>query len=169
MDFETIVLTTPEATLHRQYRELYISPEDYKRVYEKKGEYCEVVVSGGGMYSNWYFYHTMDDNFVYIIQNMISDEFSWQSGCPQAPEIQDDEFSVQDLSFMEEKNFEQSYYMKRLDSPLKFDSPPKLVRTYCDEIVEENKYVMEYMGSRPKEFCPYCTDENDKSCPYYIE
>ena len=161
MDFEHIISTIPESPIYRQYREIYISPKDYKRVYEKKGEYCEVVASGSGMYCNWYFYHTMNDDFVYVIKNIISDNFSWQSGCPPAPIDEDSEFSVTDLSFMEEKNFEQSWYDKRLDSPIKFDED------LCSS--QPNGYIMEYMGSRPKEFCPYCTDENDKNCPYYIE
>jgi len=159
MDFEHIISTIPESPIYRQYREIYISPKDYKRVYEKKGESCEVVASGSGMYCNWYFYHTMNDDFVYVIQNIISDDFSWQSGCPSAPIDEDAEVAVTDLSFMEEKNFEQSWYDKRLDSPPEADSPPKL----------DNGYIMEYMGPRPKEFCPYCTDENDNNCPYYIE
>jgi hypothetical protein len=123
MNFEQIIKTIPEAPIYRQYRELYISPKDYKRVYEKRGESCEVVASGSGMYCKWYFYHTMNDNFVYIIQNIISDDFSWQSGCPSAPIDENYEFSVNDLSFMEEKNVENSWYDKRLDSLPKIRYP----------------------------------------------
>ena len=83
--FEEIV-NQPESSLPRQYRECYISPEEYWRVVNTKGESANFGTSGSG-YANWYMYHTMDDRLVCMISG-INGGWTWQyEGVPPTPKV----------------------------------------------------------------------------------
>jgi len=84
IDFEKIVTSKKEATLQRQYRDAYINYDDYWRVVNNKGEYSSFATSGSG-YSQWYFYHTLDDRLVCVIKSFSS--LSWQNQKPPEPKI----------------------------------------------------------------------------------
>ena len=81
-NFEEIV-NRPPAPLDRQYREMVVDFESISRVENNRGEYCDAPVSGAG-YSSWYYYHTMDDRLVFIIESYgrLESSWSWQYGSP---------------------------------------------------------------------------------------
>lgn len=80
--FEEIVSDQDRMDRIRQCRWMDISSEDYKRVIENPGEFCQIFVSGGGPYTQWFFYHTLSREFVYIFRTFMGyekpDLFTWQ-------------------------------------------------------------------------------------------
>lgn len=85
-DFETIVSNHDlQNPVNRQCRWMDLSAEDYKRVVENPGQFCLLNVSGGGLYTQWYFYHTLAGEFVFIFRTFSNDDsfiFTWQYGKP---------------------------------------------------------------------------------------
>jgi hypothetical protein len=92
-DFEEIVNNQPSAFLERQYRNMYVLQEDIDRVRNNKGEHCFAPVSGSG-YCTWYFYHTIDDRLVFIIETWVNHQkhWTWQYGVPPERELRADIF-----------------------------------------------------------------------------
>jgi hypothetical protein len=95
-NFEEIVNNQSPALLERQCRNMYISQEDADRVKNNKGEHCCPVITGSG-YSNWYFYHTMDDRLVFVIKiwnsNQQDENWSctWQYGVVDDIDVETDD------------------------------------------------------------------------------
>lgn len=88
-NFEDIVKNQPSPVLERQYRDMIFDEEKVKKVTRDRGEYCSVIVTGSGN-SSWYFYHTMDDSLVFIIElyhgeNRVN-SYTWQLGIPPIKE-----------------------------------------------------------------------------------
>ena len=97
IDFENIVNNQPQAFLQRQYREMFVSHSDWQRVMDNRGEHCEVAVGGSG-YSQWFFYHTVDDRLVFVIRSFSTngDYWSWQMGQPPQPvEMEEHLFDIE--------------------------------------------------------------------------
>ena len=89
-NFEEIVNNQTPAFLERQYRNMYVCQQDIDRVRNNRGEHCFASVSGSG-YSSWYFYHTMDDRLVFIIETWLNGQkhLTWQYGVPPEREVID--------------------------------------------------------------------------------
>lgn len=90
-DFENAVLNQSLYTsVSRCYREMHISADDYKRVTENRGEFCPLyVLGGGGQFTQWYFYHTLSGEKVFVFRTYIHTSksylFTWQYGQPKLP------------------------------------------------------------------------------------
>jgi hypothetical protein len=124
-DFEEIVNNRPPAFLERQYRNMYILQEDIDRVRNNKGEHCFAPVSGSG-YCSWYFYHTMDDRLVFIIETWRNEQkqWTWQYGVP--PEREVPENIVLDDIVLDYDNDYDNVIVEDLDLP---QEPPELIRS----------------------------------------
>lgn len=64
--FEQIALDSSKWNKNRQCREMIV-PSNIKDI--KQGEYCELIVGGGGCYCQWYYYHTLDNRHMLIFRS----------------------------------------------------------------------------------------------------
>jgi hypothetical protein len=92
LDFEEVISYQDTRCPIRQCRSMDISVEDYKRVMETPGEFCILNVYGGGPYTQWYFYHTLAGEYVFIFRtfNSYDESFklTWKYGSPSGPGLQ---------------------------------------------------------------------------------
>ena len=86
-DFEEVVNKT-STFLECQYRNMYVLKDEIDRVRNNKAEYCIAPVTGSD-YCSWYFYHTMDDRLVFIIESLANEDkqWTWQYGVPPELEV----------------------------------------------------------------------------------
>jgi len=124
-DFEEIVNNRAPAFLERQYRHMYVVQEDIDRVRNNKGEHCFAPVSGSG-YCSWYFYHTMDDRLVFIIETWANEQkhWTWQYGVPPEHEVSED--IILDDIVLEYDNIVVEDFIDETDGP---QEPPRLIRS----------------------------------------
>jgi hypothetical protein len=83
VNFEDVISHNSGRSL-RSCRSLdFFNSSDYEKVKNNKGESCMLSVSGGGMYTQWYLYHSVSDNKLYYIfrtcmaDNDASDYYFW--------------------------------------------------------------------------------------------
>lgn len=125
-DFEEIVNNRHPAFLERRYRNMYVLQEDIDRVRNNRGEHCFAPVSGSG-YCSWYFYHTMDDRLVFIIETLRNEQkhWTWQYGVPPEREVPVN-IVLDDIVLDYDNDYDNNIIVEDLDLP---QEPPELIRS----------------------------------------
>ena len=80
--------------IERSYKSIIISLEEYEMVASSPGKFCLLIVDDEGeLFSEWYFYHSLDGRLVMFIKtifpwldyNKSNISWSWQDKAPSKP------------------------------------------------------------------------------------